>query len=309
VTHGLIRLLPALVAAWPALAQFGGQEGDAVFLVISHHGAAAVQTAAAGAQNPAAALAGFKVTDVGSLPFEDVVPGIEARKTQVARRDADDRFEVITQAERIPVPPTLILTRSKVFTLDGLIDNANTGGKDRIYLIGGALVPFTSGVTIAREVSLIEFRAVFWRPEAAGLPFEESAPDYVGPAVPPGQTGLEYQQDRSKVGIFLPWTQVRKTAGDSRWPAGIELKLLEEDTTIPSTIQLLRVRKGRRSPVFRFPSRTHLYLLQGSADIAPVGGATNHMTSNWHAYLPAGIWFSLSNPVSYDGPGIPGGTH
>lgn len=288
--------------AWPLAAQFGGREGDAVLFVVTHHGPATIDTVAPNAQNGAAQLAGYRVTDVSALPFEEVVPAFPSRRTQVARRDADDRFELITQAENVGVPTTEILTRSKVFTLSGLIRNNNDGGNEAIYLIGGALVPFTNNVTIGSEESLIEFRALFWRPEAGTAPFREVPPSFRGSNDRPGLTGLEYQQSITKVALLTPWTELRKIYPNADWPSGVFLKRLDEDSFTTSTIQLLRLRPGRKTPPFRFASRTHLYVLEGSADIAALGGATSRLAPNWHAYLPAGTAIILANPKVVNGP-------
>lgn len=288
--------------AEPLAAQFGGREGDTVLFVVTHHGPANIETVAPNAQNGAAQLAGYRATDVSALPFEEVVPNFPARRTQVARRDADDRFELITQAENVAVPATEILTRSKVFTMSGLIHNNNEGGKEPIYLIGGALVPFTPNVTIGSEQSLVEFRALFWRPDAGAAPFREVPPGFRGSNDQPGLTGLEYQQGITQVALLAPWTEVRKIYPNSNWPSGVFLKRLDIDPAATSTIQLLRLRPGRKTPPFRFASRTHLYVLEGGADIAALGGNTTRLSPNWHAYLPAGTAITLANPKVLNGP-------
>lgn len=298
--------LAGLLAAIPAAAQFGGRPGDTVILVVTHHGPSEVRTAPPGTQNTAAQLSGFRAVDMAGLPLEEVVANFPGRKTQVARRDADDRFEMITQEENIPIPRTAILTPSKVFTMSGVIRNDNAGGKGPIYLIGGALVPFQQDVTIGSERSLSEFKAIFWRPNASVAPFREVPADYIGPGDPPGLTGLEYQQSITKLPLFLLWEPIRKIDPAGGWPAGVDLKLLEHDATIPSTIRLLRLRPGRKTPEFRIAGRTHLFVLEGGAQVSAAGGQSVRIGVNWHVYVPGGTVIRLSNPKEFVEPGKAG---
>lgn len=298
--------LAGLLAAVPAAAQFGGRPGDTVILVVTHHGPSDVRTAPLGTQNTTAQLSGFRAVDMAALPFEEIVANFPGRKTQVARRDPDDRFEMTTQVENVPIPRTAILTPSKVFTLRGVIRSENSGGKGPIYLIGGALVPFQQDVTIGTERSLSEFKAIFWRPNGSIAPFRAVPDDYIGSADPPGLTGLEYEQTITKLPLFLLWEPVRKIDPAGGWPAGIDLKLLEHDATIPSTIRLLRIRPGRKTPEFRIAARTHLFVLEGGAQITAAGGQSVRIGVNWHVYVPAGTVITLSNPKEFTEPGKAG---
>jgi hypothetical protein len=273
--------------------------------MLTHRGATQFETGPVGVQNSPALLSGFRVTDVDALPFEEVVPNFPARTTQVAVRELDDRFEMITQFEKIEAPRTLIIGKSKVFTLAGLIRDENPGGQGAVFIVPGALAPFTPDVTVGPDTALLEFTALFWRPNPSTPPFQEVPVETVGPSpeVPPGFTGIEYQLTQARVPLFLPWTEVRKRYPGQSWPPGIFVKLIEEDVSIPSTVRMLRLRPGSKTPPFRIPARTHLFVLQGSVDIAPVGGEMTHMEPHWHAYLPAGVWLRLTNPRPYGGPG------
>ena len=293
-----------LIMAGSAFAQFGGDEGDVVLFVLTHRGPMNFQTAAPGAQNTGAAAARYRTTNLSGLPSEFIAPGFDARKTQIAVNEADDRFELVTQAEGIAVPRSVILGTSKVFTLQGRTRDENPGGQEAANIISGALALFTGGVVIGPEVALEQFRAIFWRPEPSGPPFREVDSSFVGPfRLPAGVTGIDYQLSIAKVPLFIRWNEMRKQYPGAGWPAGVDIKLLEEDRGIPSTIQLLRLRPGRRTPSFSLPARTHIFVLQGSAEITALGGSPTRMNPFWHAYLPAGFSISLSNPKQYQGPG------
>ena len=62
-----------------------------------------------------------------------------------------------------------------------------------------------------------------------------------------------------------------------------------------------------KTPAFSLPARTHLFVLQGSVDLASLNAAPASMRQYWHAYLPAGHIVTLSNPRAYSGPGSEGG--
>jgi hypothetical protein len=297
-------LLLVLLTAGPAAAQFGGGQGEVVLFLLTHRGATQFETNPVGAQNSPSLLSSFRVTDMETLPVEEVVPNFPARVTQVAVNEPDDRFELITQFERIEAPRTLIVGKSKVFTLAGLIRDENPGGQGPVFIVPGALAPFTPDVTVGPDTALLEFTALFWRPNPSIPPFQEVPVETVGPSpeVPPGLTGIEYQLTQARVPLFFFWKEMRKEYPGQSWPPGVFVKLIEEDVSIPSTVRLLRLRAGAKSPPFRIPARTHVFVLQGSVDIAPVGGATTHMEPHWHAYLPAGMWLTLANPKPYEGP-------
>ncbi len=299
--HGNRFLIPAMLAGClcaPLSAQFGGRDGDVVFFVLSHRGRQDFQTVAPGTANTAATNAQYKVTDTGALPFEVVLPSFPERKAQTPFRAVDDLFQMITQVEYEPTPRAEFTAKGKEFTLRGVLRDDNVGGKEKIDFIAGGFAPFTPGVTVGPDVGLNEVAVLLWRPDSTTPPFREVPLDYVGPRVPPGQTGPEFSLSLGKVPLFIPWNEMRKLYPGGDWPQGVDAKVIEEDPEIPSTIRLMRIRPGRKTPLFRVPARTHFFVLQGSANIASSGGAPVRMGRDWHAYVPAGHAISIANAKS-----------
>jgi hypothetical protein len=300
-------VVASLLAACPLAAQFGGREGDVVLFVLSHRGAANFQVAAPGATNTAANTARFKVTNTNTLPFETVLPDFPERVAQTPFREPDDLFQMITQTELEYTPRAEFTAKGKEFTLRGILRDDNVGGKEVIDFIAGGFAPFEVGVTVGPDVALVEVAVLLWRPDASTPPFRQVPMDYVGPTVPPGLTGPEYSLSLGKLPLFIPWAQMRRQYPGVGWPQGVDIKLIEEDVSIPSTIHLIRIRPGRKTPGFRISARTHFFVLQGSVDIASLGEQPTRMSQYWHSYVPANHWITLSNPQPYTGPGA-GGT-
>ncbi len=291
-------LMPAMLAgslAAPLAAQFGGRDGDVVFFVLSHRGRQDFQTVAPGTTNTAATNAQFKVTDTNALPFEVVLPNFPERKAQTPFRATDDLFQMITQIEYEPTPRAEFTAKGKEFTLRGILRDDNVGGKEKIDFIAGGFAPFTPGVTVGPDVGLTEVVVLLWRPDSTLPPFREVPLSYVGPAVPAGQTGPEFELSLGKVPLFTLWSEMRKLYPSGAWPQGVDIKLVEEDAEIPSTIRLMRIRPGRKTPLFRVPARTHFFVLQGAASITSAGGATTRMSQDFHAYVPANHVISIAN--------------
>lgn len=295
--------LTLLAGAVTLPAQFGGGAGDVVIMVLTHRGPMDFTPASPLASNTAAVAARFRVTNTSTLPFEPVVPGFTQRRAQTLVRDPDDLFQMITQSENSVAPRAEFITRSKTLTLRGLLRDENLGGRGPLDVIPGNFATFTPGITVGPDLALAELTLVLWRPDANVLPYREVPNDYVGPAVPRGSTGPEFLVNNSKVPLFIRWEEMRKVHPTGGWPSGIDLKLLENDPSIPSTVKLLRLRAGKRMPAFSLPARTHLFVLQGNVDIAAPGATPTRMGQYWHAYLPANMIVNLSNPKEYTGPG------
>jgi len=90
---------------------------------------------------------------------------------------------------------------------------------------------------------------------------------------------------------------------ERRLAEGVDLKFIEEDPELRSTIQLIRLRPGKSTPLFTIPGATHMFVLEGQVDITPAGGTPSTLKQNWYAFVPNGFAISLSNPKPYRGPG------
>ena len=87
------------------------------------------------------------------------------------------------------------------------------------------------------------------------------------------------------------------------WPSGVDVKILDEDARVGNTSELIRLRPGKATPLFTFSSNTHLFVLEGSAQIQPGGGPQTALKLNWYAFVPKGFAISISNPRALLGSG------
>ena len=298
----LVLLVSAL--ALEARAQFGARKDEVVIFALTNKGPMNFTIVPPGTVNRAATPR-FEVIETAALPGEVVVPGFPERSAQTLHREPDDLFQMITQIENEPTPRALFTAKGKEFTLKGLLRDDNLGSNPPTPLdfLPGGFAPFTPGVTVGPDVALQEVAVLLWRPNSTLPPFAEVPLDFVGPAVPPGVTGPEFSFGLGVAPFFLPWTPIVKKYPNAGWPQGVDLKLLEEDLTIPSTINLIRLRPGKATPLFTIPGATHLFVLEGQVDITPAGGAPSTMKQNWYAFVPNGFAITLSNPKPYRGPG------
>jgi hypothetical protein len=119
--------------------------------------------------------------------------------------------------------------------------------------------------------------------------------------VPADKTGSEYVLTLGQfMGIipFKGWDKIYPNVG---WPQGVDEKMVERDTALGVTVRLLRIRGGRKSPPFVIRANTHLAVLSGSVQIAPLNGPTTTLTKKQYAFIPNGLAITLTNPKEYTG--------
>lgn len=104
---------------------------------------------------------------------------------------------------------------------------------------------------------------------------------------------------------LTPWTNMWRVYPNQGWPSGVFIKIMEKDPVAGNTARLVRIGPGRRTPTFRIPGHTHLFVLQGGAQVTLPGGTTVALKKYDYAYVPAGFALSIANPFRYDGPVMP----
>jgi hypothetical protein len=129
--------------------------------------------------------------------------------------------------------------------------------------------------------------------------------DQPGPLRPANESGFQYlftTPGLVTLPSLLPWTPLPSQYPGAGWMEKTFTKVMDVDTTVGDTIQLLRLEPGTKTPIFKTAGHTHLFVLQGSVNITPAGGSTVFMNTQTYAYLPEGFAVSLSNPAQYSGP-------
>jgi hypothetical protein len=150
---------------------------------------------------------------------------------------------------------------------------------------------------------VIQELSFLWTPSPL-FPVVVAAPaSYVDPNAPAGLTGIDWLVNYlASVVTLVPWTSVSAAYPTQGWQQGIDRKVVEVDTSLGSTVQLVRLRPGRQSPPFKIAANTHIAVLQGSLVIAPTGGgAPLTLTQYQYTFLPNGFSAVMSNPIPYTG--------
>src|SRR6185503_4838749 len=104
-----------------------------------------------------------------------------------------------------------------------------------------------------------------------------------------------------KLPALLPWSNMSGHYPGAGWKHGIDLKMLDLDVALGTTILQLRLRPGIQTPMFRIPGHTHVFVLQGSVTITAAGVNTTALQQNDYAFLPGNFAVSLANPKHYTG--------
>ena len=75
--------------------------------------------------------------------------------------------------------------------------------------------------------------------------------------------------------------------------------------------EVIRLRPGRTTPLFRINANTHMWALSGGVTITPAGGTPTVIANpgcdqpcpgKIYSFVPPGFAIKLSNPAVYDGP-------
>ncbi len=287
-----------LCQAPAARAQFGGRAGDVVLYALTAKGSGDFRVPPPGATNDARTLADFKVISLDAVPLSSGDPFPIQR--QVLYEREDELFQVGTDPETTVGLHRIFVAPTKIFVFQGVNNPIrNLLGNTTNYLA------FPVGMDLEGDVALLSLKVITWVPQK--WPFIVLT-DRRGPLGPPDISGFEYffqLPGAVTLPSLLPWTNMWRLYPGGGWPNGVDLKLLETDTRVGNTTRLIRIRPGKRTPVFRIPGHTHLFVLQGGGDISPAGSTTVSLKKNDYAFLPENFVITLSNPKSYAGPGAP----
>ncbi|MBK9170597.1 MAG: hypothetical protein IPM24_24475 [Bryobacterales bacterium] len=290
-----------LLLAIPAAAQFGGRDGDVVVYVLSSKGSGEVRGAGATATNTAGALSRFEVIETATrevIPLGEGFPDEFTR--QILHEEPDDLFQLVTQFEGLPGPHRIFLVSYKTFIINGLVRETEF---ENVDYTAGALTTLKKDVNFGPDLALDTLEVLFWGNDSK-FPAVEMVPLGVsGPAVPPGITGDELIFNLGRVPFFIPWKNMRRLEPGAGWGDGIDLKLVERDIEEGSTIHLLRLRPGARTPNFRIDGATHFFVLQGELRLTVPGAGEFVMPPKHYAFIPPGLAVQGANLRRYEGPG------
>ena len=256
--------------------------------LMSNRSSVTYETVAQTTTNSATTLGQFRTVNPATLsdvPFPGFTTDFTTMK--VLNSEANNGFRLVTQYEKIVGPPRTFSATYKSFIIEGLVQDTKNLGE----FTAGAGVSLRAGKEFGNDLALETARVLFWSPvpqfPTVGTVFQGLPQPGIDDAIVPALTA---------------WDNMRKLYPTGRWQDGIDLKTLDKDTTTNSTMALLRLRPGRRSPLFRISATTHLYVLEGTVTMIVPGAGQFTLPANHYAYVPAGVVLSLSNIKAYDGP-------
>lgn len=316
VCHGqIVRWFPrvcrfALVAVAMAVsaprifAQFGGNDGDVVIFMLSSKGNGSLKIASPTTPNSAAALSAFQIIDPKTVPFDPTLPGIffPNYKLQVLHSESDDKMQILTNLEGIPTLHHQYLTTFKLFTFVGTRREYGDPGEPVMDVPANVYASFFNGQDIGPNEALEREQALVWTSKPVSIPFVPTPRGYHGSLNGPDVTGTQMLLDSATFPVEVPWVPTFRKYPAQGWKDGFDIKFIENDPTMGSTAQMLRIHVGTTTPTFTISGATHFLVLQGNAKIKLAGGPTSALPNLNYAFIPNGLTFSLSNPRIYDGP-------
>jgi hypothetical protein len=289
----LLALFVSVMSCGASVAQFGGREGDAVILVVSAKGTRELQVVP---RPVAGQVPGFEIRDPGDLPDEPFGPDFPGESRRLMHWDEGDVFNMIIQRADIKSPYQFVEGPVKVLIVKGLLRLFPPKGPP-VDAPVGFYAPFPALVDFGPNQPLFDGVTLMWTPHPTFPVAKVAPPDYVSPVVPPGSNGIEFLLGRGSFLGIIPWIALRDLDPGGGWAHGIDAKLLEDDEDLSVTLQVFRLRPGRRTPFFRIDGSTHLWILSGRVWITPAGGAASEMRQDIYAFVPNGLVFQLSNPA------------
>lgn len=277
-----------------ALAQFGGREGDVVIFVVSAKGNRNFQAVPRTTVNQ---VSGFEIKDPRELPDEPFGPDFPGESRRLMHWAPGDVFNMIIQRADIVSPYQFVEGPVKVLIAKGLL-RLFPPDAPPVDAPVGFYAPFPALVDFGPNQPLFDGVTLMWTPHPTFPVAKLAPPDYESPVVPPGSNGIEFLLGRGSFVGIIPWTAVRNLYPEDGWGHGIDIKLLEDDEELGVTVQLMRLRPGRRTPPFLIRASTHLWVLSGKVLITPAGGTAAEMGQDIYAFVPNGFAVQLANPAS-----------
>jgi hypothetical protein len=299
-TLGLL-LLAVWCASAVAHAQFGGREGDAVIYVVSAKGQPDFQVAPSNTVNT---QTGFVIEKPEDVPMEPFGPDFPSEFRRKMHGDTGDVFNMILQHQGDQSPHQVLQDTVKVFLYHGIL-RLLPAGEAPTDTTGGLFVPFPSGIDFGPNTQLFD-NAIYlmWTPSAIFPVAQKADPNFRSSVTPPGfSSSVAYLLSLGTFAGIVRWVGLNQQFPGVGWSQGIDTRLIERDLQYGTKIQLLRLRPGRSTPLFRINANTHLFVLTGNVTLTPANGTPTVMNPSTYSFVPPGYAIRLSNPLGYDGPG------
>ena len=301
LTRFVLLPLVSCLATGVAMAQFGGRTGDVVVEIVNSKGSAKFLPASAGTPNtPNNAL---QMADPLQLPAQQFGPDFPGESRRLLHSETGDNFMMIVQKEGIVSPHQMFQDAAKVLIVSGML-RLLPSNEPPIDASATLFSPFPKTLDFGPDEPLIQELSFLWTASPLFPVVIKVDPSYISPNNPPGLTGIDYLVNQlASVVTLIPWTGVSAAYPGAGWAQGIDQKIVDVDSSLGSSVQLVRLRPGRQTPAFKINANTHIAVLQGSLTIAPTGGGTPLvLTPFQYTFVPNGFSVVMSNPIPYTGP-------
>ena len=275
-----------------ARAQWGGRQNELVIYAFSKS-AIDLRIVPASFTNSGQ----LTIRDPLTLPVSSLGPAFPAKQLRVLHSEPGDFFAYVTQLERIDSPRQLRQLPGKILYLSGMLRDQNPGSVSQkpLDVTGGLYFPLIPGVAAGPDVALEESRSLLWTlassPPYVAVPLETKSS--IGP---PGLTGAELEAVAGAAPFFVPWQNLRRRYPQAGWPDGMDVKVFDQDPLLGNTAMLIRLRPGKVTPLFIFTGNTHLFVVQGSAQLRPGNGLPAALPLNSYTFVPKDFALRIANP-------------
>jgi hypothetical protein len=285
--------LLGIFAASSARAQWGGREHELVIYAFSKN-AIDLRIVPGSFTNTGQ----LTIRDPLTLPVSSFGPGFPAKQLRVLHNEPGDFFAYVTQVEGISSPRQLRQQPGKILYLNGMFRDPNPGSVSQAPLdvTGGLYFPLIPGVAAGPDVALDESHSLLWTPSASSPPYVAVPLETKSSIGPPGLTGVELEAVAGVAPFFVPWENLRRRYPQDAWPDGMDVKVFDQDPLLGNTAMLIRLRPGKVTPLFIFTGNTHLFVLQGDAQLQPGNGLPTVFPLNSYTFVPKDFALRIANP-------------
>lgn len=295
-----ILILAACVSVPAAFAQYGGRANEVVLYLVNTKGNPAPQIVPSTTVNT---VTGFTVIDPTKQTPAPFGPDFPGEFFVNLHNETSDNFRYIIQKEGIVTQHNTFAGPAKLFIAEGMDRLLIPTQTDPSDLTAGLFAPFPQGIDFGPEVPEVEAHSFLWTPSPVFPLLQPADPSYHSPLDPPGKDGSQYVLSIGTFDALVQWIGWNVTYPNAGWPWGIDARTIDTDAALGSTVRMIRLRPGKKTPTFKIAANTHLAVLSGSVQIIPPNGGTPiTLTKSQYAFIPNGYAVALANPIPYTGP-------
>jgi hypothetical protein len=232
-----------------------------------------------------------------SLPEAPLSPEFPAKRLRILHSEPGDFFAYGIHAERIDSPRQLRQHPGKILYLSGMFRDHNPGSVSTrpLDVTAGLYFPLIPGVAAGPDVSLDESRFLLWTTANSAPPYVAVPAETPSGVGPPSLTGAELEAVSGGAPFFVPWQNLRRRYPEDNWPDGMDVKVFDQDPLLGNTAMFIRLRPGKATPLFIFTGNTHLFVLEGSAQLGSGTGLPAAFSLYSYYFFPIDFALRIAN--------------